>query len=246
MTATISSSSQWHAVTPQTRPLTLSILELTPLALTLSLTLAPPASTSNAGPSTTPKTRRNYRQRRNDSDDEATAVEGDDEPRSQVPGSWPASNASTNFRDLLSHGVVVSVNGQPWSRIVAHVSDLDEEETDDEEHHEAEEIWDDVYEPAGEEVGEGDGGEDGLTRRRPRRARFNSSAIHAARLAGDDDTRPKQALGEKPDRGWNKDKAMVVVYGLNPGKEYEIELRVVGSAGQEGQDGLGRFCITDV
>jgi hypothetical protein len=35
-----------------------------------------------------------------------------------------------------------------------------------------------------------------------------------------------------------KDRAVVVVYGLSPGKEYEIELRVVGVSGQD--DALGR------
>jgi hypothetical protein len=44
---------------------------------------------------------------------------------------------------------------------------------------------------------------------------------------------------EKKNQG---DRAVVVVYGLGPGKEYEIELRVVGMFG-EGFDGIGTLSI---
>ena len=143
MSSTSSSASHWHVITPHTRPLNLTILELTPLALTLSLTLAPsPAATSLAHSSSQhlinnhnhahgpPKPRKKTRYRRPDSDDELTAVEIDDDA-SLIPGTYRIASlleGGTNFKDLLSHGVVVNVNGQPWSRIVAHVSDPDEED----------------------------------------------------------------------------------------------------------------------
>jgi hypothetical protein len=162
-----------------------------------------------------------------DSDDD-TAVEMDDSD-SIIPGAWPVLNGQVRFKDLLSHGVVVSVNGQPWNRIVAHVSDADAEEEDDHEgdadaEDEEEEQWDEV-------AGGGSGEEGNMTRRRPRRARFTLSAGNAAREAGLGGKRRK----EKKSQG---DRAVVVVYGLSPGKEYEIELRVVGMFG-EGVDGIG-------
>lgn len=187
MAASPSTSSHWHSITPQSRPLSLSILELTPLALTLSLTLAP------VPPHTRSKKKRHRRP-------ESEEDEDDDHP------------LEVNFKDLLSHGVVVSVNGQPWTRIVAHVSDAD----DDEE-------WE-------EEASVALDGE-GVTRRRPRKARFSMSAGDAIK-----EGRKKREGGrlEKVE----KDRAVVVVYGLSPGKEYEVELTVVGMSVD---DPLGRF-----
>lgn len=242
-----SSPSQWHLVNPQTRPLTLSILELTPLALTLSLTLAPgPSNHTHHIPThhhTHTKHRKKIRHRRVESDDDLTAVEIDDadhptHQQSPLPGSWPnAVDLGTSFKDLLSHGVVVSVNGQSWSRIVAHVSDPDHGD----EHEENEEEWEDEAEQ--EQDSEGGGEEGGVTRRRPRKARFSLSAGHAvggspgSGASGQKERRrrrPSEVGKDKVD----KDRAVVVVYGLSPGKEYEIELRVVGLSMQDG-DGVG-------
>lgn len=178
MTSSPGPSSHWHSVTPQTRPLCLTILELTPLALTLSLSLAPGGTKS-----------RRRRPRRSDSDDEMTAVEADED------------TPVHSFRDLLNHGVVVTLNGQPWTRIVAHV----DEEGDE---------WEGLpTEPLNEAA------EEGIVQRRPRRARFILSAQNA--------TRGMRAAKE------NRSSAVVVIYGLTPGKEYEIELRIVGVAGEE-------------
>jgi hypothetical protein len=151
-------------------------------------------------------------------------------------------DASTNFKDLLSHGVVVSVNGQPWNRIVAHVSDADEDETAgaglaDDEHEEEE--WEDEWEalPAGTEDGEtgGMGSEENgaVTRRRRGRAR---GVVSGSR--GDGGLVRRRKAEGKVERQ-DKDRAVVVVYGLSPGKEYEIELRVVGLSGADA-DGLGK------
>jgi hypothetical protein len=257
--------------------LSLSILELTPLALTLSLTLASPSpplpagvagvasGSNNAGlhphsPSHVhvahthnhahgPKHRKK-RHRRPESDDELTAVEPDESDHSgahlnpphgsPLPGSYPFSDPGQSFKDLLSHGVVVSVNGQPWSRIVAHVSDDETVPAEETEEHE-EEDWEDEYEHAGADPaagGELEEGEEGVTRRRPRRARFGSSAHNATRNEGQETGRKKKEV--IPREG--KDRAVVVVYGLSPGKEYEIELRVIGVSGQD--DALGRFGST--
>jgi hypothetical protein len=76
-----------------------------------------------------------------------------------------------------------------------------------------------------------------MTRRRPRKARFSLSAGHAAREAGAGVVERRKR--EKKSQG---DRAVVVVYGLSPGKEYEIELRVVGMFG-EGSDGIGASTI---
>jgi hypothetical protein len=104
------------------------------------------------------------------------------------------------------------------------VSDADEEDEEDVDADDEEENWDD-------EGNEQNGEEGNMTRRRPRRARFTLSAGNAAREAGISNKRRK----EKKSQG---DRAVVVVYGLSPGKEYEIELRVVGMFG-EGVDGIG-------
>lgn len=240
------SPSTWHTISPSTRPLSLSILELTPLALTLSLTLAIPTSSSSSSsqalhtqqqqlhPSSPSAALHHHRRKKRhphthtrgriDSDDE-TAVEID-ESDSPLPGSWPILNGEVRFKDLLSHGVVVSVNGQPWNRIVAHVSDEDDLGEGEEE-----EEWE-----ADDEGGTGTGEEEGnTTRRRPRKARFSLSAGHAAREAGLAERRKR----EKKSQG---DRAVVVVYGLSPGKEYEIELRVVGMFG-DGADGIGTYLV---
>jgi hypothetical protein len=240
MTATTSTSGQWHAITPSTRPLSLSILELTPLALTLSLTLA--SSSGVHGQSPLSGFKRRKRARRVESDDE-TAVEAEDEHREGpyagsstasgsglgIPGGWPAE-VGRSFKDLLSHGVVVSVNGQPWSRIVAHASDPDPEESGDEADEEWEEDWENTGGGKSDEEGAEEGiGAEGMQRRRPRRARFTLAAQTALGGAGvrRKETRRKAEAG--------KDRAVVVVYGLSPGKEYEIELRVVGMGGGESE-----------
>lgn len=142
------SPSQWHQINPSTRPLNLQILELTPLSLTLSLALLGPGKQLR-GLKSQPKRRRR-------SDDEVSEEQE------------PVSTAGS-FKHLLSHGVVVTVNGQAWSRIVAHVAEAPEE----------------------------------------------------------------QSL--------QKDRAVVVVYGLLPGVEYEVELRVVGLplGGSEDEVGIG-------
>lgn len=132
----------------------------------------------------------------------------------------------TDFKDLLSHGVVVSVNGQPWSRIVAHVSDPDDEDPTDTEAVEPIEDgeWEDDMDHAVEE---------GVARRRPRKARFSLSAGIAVKGAGEGVGKKRRDETEKDK--WAKDRAVVVVYGLSPGKEYEVELRVVGLSGQDGE-----------
>ena len=234
--------SQWHTVSPHTRPLTLSILELTPLALTLALTLAPSQSNHSLHPAaaashlahthhahaTVSHARRKKPRPRRDSDDELTAVEDDDTHTSTgTPG-----DSQPSFKDILSHGVVVSVNGQPWSRIFAHVSDIDDTPVlagpspiDEEEEGE----WIDDLEHA-------EAGQDGskITQRRPRRARFSVSAEQAIREGG---TRRRREAGrfEKIDR----DRAVVVVYGLAPGKEYEVDIRVVGVSSQDVEPSSG-------
>ena len=157
-------------------------------------------------------------------------MEDDADIHSPFPGSWPQSILhGESFKDLLSHGVVVSVNGQPWNRIVAHVADpeddYEEEHGEEEDWHEAEgEEWDHAgNHPEGEE-GMEEGLAPGMTRRRPRRARFNVSA----RVASGEERPRKKKDPQSTTRRGEKDRAIVVVYGLTPGKEYEVELRVVG------------------
>jgi len=223
------SSTHWHAINPSTRPLTLTVLEITPTSLTLSLSLS---STSRGSISPTPLIPAQKRKKRNrrhpaDSDDDLTAVEGDDEshgPQSSLPGSWPILDSGETFKDILSQGVVVTVNSVPWPRITATV--IEDEETE-------EEVISEVDQPAGAE-GEGDGGEggtEGMTRRRPRKARFSLSASDAVSPG----ERKAKIDGLKKE----KERAIVVVYGLTAGKAYEVELTVPGVTSEA--DSIGRL-----
>ncbi|WVQ98310.1 hypothetical protein IAU59_005433 [Kwoniella sp. CBS 9459] len=246
-TSMASSSAQWHTISPHTRPLTLTILELTPLALTLSLSLTPPLP-ANVPPPHTPSQHLVH----NNHHTHAHSPSHGKKKRSHGPSHTPRGKGrggdvsedeeveesdysalveTSSFKDLLSHGVVVSVNGQPWSRIYAHVSEDDDDDLE----------WEDEVAiahagAAGDEVNEEGMEEGSVTRRRPRKARFGSSAAEARGdrelvLAGT----PRRKNGKEK---MDKDRAVVVVYGLSPGKEYEVELRVVGLFSQDGGDGL--------
>jgi hypothetical protein len=220
----------------------------------LSLTLATPLSLAPATPSAAARKRRTgtrghtHTHHRRDSDNDAETEHEDVEGNNHVaiPGSWPL-DVGRSFKDLLSHGVVVSVNGQPWNRIVAHVSDPDPEPEHVE--HEGEEStsdtegtgtgqegeweegeWDHAgarseEEGAGAELGQG-----GVQRRRPRRARFMLSAQDAIGAKNVRKVRRERHAEER-----DRDRAVVVVYGLTPGKEYEVELRVIGVGVQDGE-----------
>jgi hypothetical protein len=244
-----SSSSQWHSISPQTRPLALTILELTPLAVTLSLSLAfPTSSHSHHTPHThlahshnhthgsITKHRKRTRHKRAGLEAESDEDIADFEDETTTGSSALTHFADgSSFKDLLSHGVVVSVNGQPWTRIVAHVSDPDEDEAAGQEEDDGE--WEDTeLEEAVEAGGIEEGLPNGVTRRRPRRARFSLSAGNA--VQGEKEVKPRKKVEGLKDRS-DKDRAVVVVYGLSPGKEYEIELRVVGLSDQDGFESLG-------
>jgi len=241
--------------------LTLSILELTPLALTLSLTLAPLSSqpSSSAHPLSQhvahthihthgPKQRKKVRHKAHSDEED----DHDETYLNATPSHSAALDSGTNFKDLLSHGVVVSVNGQPWNRIVAHVSDPESEadmpetaDGGDDEEEDAE--WED--EPTATAGGDNAGGEEGgMVKRRPRKARFGSSAGNAVKGEDKGVTRRKRRPSEVVKEGGkiDRDRAVVVVYGLSPGKEYEIELQVVGLAGPEGAEGVGEWVLSPV
>ncbi|WWC86641.1 uncharacterized protein L201_001518 [Kwoniella dendrophila CBS 6074] len=320
-TSTPTSSAQWHTISPHTRPLTLTVLELTPLALTLSLSLTPNAPSSllplsshqqhnstqhlvhnnhhthahTQSPlhnksskkrsqqqqqhNTTPRGKRiastgggggsgittggelseNEDHQQNEEDlpsDHSALISGDNHQHHY--------SSTSSFKDLLSHGVVVSVNGQPWSRIYAHVSE-DEDDSNSNSNSNAEELeWEDedfpsgtnssvlVHDESGSTIEEGS-----ITRRRPRKQRFGSSALSSLQnsasssntnkdliLSGSNNnnnnnsTSQNQVKRKNGKEKMDKDRAVVVVYGLSPGKEYEVELRVVGLFSQEGGDGL--------
>ncbi|ODO07755.1 hypothetical protein I350_03333 [Cryptococcus amylolentus CBS 6273] len=218
----------WQTVSPQTRPLTLTVLDLTPLALTVSLSLTPSASlplqpsthhahgvhgghpSQSSGNS---KRKRNRRKANGSALSAAVQGEGSEDDEHEVED----SDGGVSFKDLLRHGVLVYVNGVQSNNLFANVMD---DEDDDE--------WEDDPEsvpPASSEELE-ENMEQGVTRRRPRKARFGASAAEAAGKP------PGKKKDEKHHKG-DKDRAVLVIYGLMPGKEYEVELRVVGMGGQE-------------
>lgn len=267
---------QWHAVTPLTRPLSISILELAPTSVTLALTRSPPSasglttaqqlahshshhhahtgsgsSTHNAGGSSSKNKKKKKRtatsnlqhSTANAADSEDGADDDGDESGSQsvTAGASPLTSLLSEgqtFKDMLSHGVVVTLDGMPWSRIVAHVSDDEadgeailgqgDDQDDDGE-------WEDDWEPAGGADGAADEGQANTTssarpaaRRRKRKGHQSSNDIGRANTQRP--LRSKDAQ-DRPPR-WDRERAVVVVYDLDPSQEHEIELQIVGLAGE--------------
>lgn len=246
---TASSSTQariWHTVSPSTRPLILEVLEITSLTLTIALRLSGRGSTffadrqreiraqdaksssdgadtlthatNSPAASTQPAAVARQRRKKGSnhasgnansrgvsssqaapsqpspaaSDDELTAVEADQTSAGEIV---TGRTAQASFKELLSNGIIVTLNGQPWNRIVAHVDD-----------------------------------EDG------RNAAVASAALHKdADATGTSSTgadgREQMLTGISHAGSAGGDRAVVVIYGLEPGKEYQVDLRVVGPAG---------------
>ncbi|GMK58305.1 hypothetical protein CspeluHIS016_0503370 [Cutaneotrichosporon spelunceum] len=218
------SSAQWHAVTPHTRPLSIAILELAPTSVTLALTRSPPQSNitpaqhvvhslahNHSHHHACAKKKKKHRKGESDENDD----EDDSSSPSHVPGAYPSLlMEGQTFKDMLSQGVVVTLDGMPWSRIVAHVTgDAEEEEAPDDE-----EEWEDEEEPHEEEtVGTTSGTAPHAARRRKGRRPSNGPA-----------RRPKAHDKPAGAHRWDRERAVVVVYDLDPSKEHEIELQIVG------------------
>jgi len=240
-TTTVSSipSSQWHCISPATRPLNLQVLEITSISLTIALSLArqpnnrsshqASGSTSNSTPSgsgsnATKQRRPRHRAKttHHESDEDLTAVEDNDGTgadsqsgqagtsvspyvSSSQSGPYPVRlaplpDAKPSFKELLSKGVMVTVNGRPWNQIVAHVSD-------------------DEPSCGSAELNEMGGESEALSNR----------------------------VVDKMVGQTTRDRAVVGIFGLEPGKEYEIDLKVVANFAGDGeplQAGKLYFCIT--
>lgn len=169
-------------------------------------------------------------------DSEDGGDDGDEDgtgPHGFIPGAYPFSSMLADgqtFKDMLSHGVVITVDGMPWSRIVAHVSDdADDEEgfgagtNGDGEDEDGD--WEDEWEHAGNDEDESNVPGVATVARRRRGHRQSAGASDAHRPH----TKPTRshAAHEKPPR-WDRERAVVVVYDLDPSKEHEIELQIVG------------------
>jgi hypothetical protein len=263
-------ASHWYSISPMTRPLNLEILEITPLSLTVSLSLAPqprwasslPASSSTAQndllvhgqqqfgvPAAKQRKARGKGHRhghghqasasgggQHDSEEEMTAVEDNGEGSSQLnpshhatastpytssslPGSYPrrlplssthpdpSSHVPPSFKELLSKGIVVTVNGNPWNRIVAHVSD------------------DDVPIPTSAATSKGADSEHSTANNKQEE---NQGAASSAHATGSSASFQTPTLQTRTSAAAHKDRAIVVVYGLEPGKEYEVDLKILG------------------
>ncbi|WVO18315.1 hypothetical protein L204_106030 [Cryptococcus depauperatus] len=236
------SNSHWHTVSPQTRPLTLTVLDLTPLALTVSLSLTPfvpnpltshthHAHGQHGHSHSHSKGKKRHRKRIAST----SPGEGTDEDDVEDSDSTSAQqDGGVSFKDLLRNGILVYVNGFQSNNLFANVMDEDEEEEWEDEHDSI------PFSPpaTGEEAEENM--EQGVTRRRPRKARFGASAALASGTGVDDrESKGGKKKDEKHGNGHKngKNRAFLVIYGLMPAKEYEVELRVVGMSDQEG-DGL--------
>ncbi|GHJ87260.1 hypothetical protein NliqN6_3662 [Naganishia liquefaciens] len=268
-------ASQWYSVSPMTRPLNLEILEITPLSLTVSLSLAPQPrwEPSPAASSTTAQNdlliqgqqqfgvpaakQRKSRLKggnrhghghghqamgsaggQHDSDEEMTAVEDNGEGSSQLhpvhhtstntpytssllPGSYPrrlplsptqpdpSSHIPPSFKELLSKGIVVTVNGNPWNRIVAHVSD------------------DDVPIPTSAATSKGSDPEHPIVNNKQEEGQTAASQSVETSASF-----PTPTLQARSSAAAHKDRAIVVVYGLEPGKEYEVDLKILGQSSE--------------
>ncbi|KAL1409043.1 hypothetical protein Q8F55_005867 [Vanrija albida] len=170
-------------------------------------------------------------------DSEDGGDDGDDDsggPHGFIPGAYPFSSMLADgqtFKDMLSHGVVITVDGMPWSRIVAHVSDdADDEDglgagaNGDGEDDDAD--WEDDWEHAGNDEDETNVPGVATVARRRRGHRQSAGASDAHRPQGTRPTRSHAAHEKQP--RWDREKAVVVVYDLDPSKEHEIELQIVG------------------
>lgn len=262
-------ASHWYSISPMTRPLNLEILEITPLSLTVSLSLAPQprwasslAASSSAAqndlyiqgqqqfgiPAAKQRKSRSKGGNRHgqshqvtgstggqhDSEEDMTALEDNGEGSGQLqplhhatantpytssslPGSYPrrlplssthpdpSSHIPPSFKELLSKGIVVTVNGNPWNRIVAHVSD------------------DDVPIPTSAATSKGSDTEHPTANNKQ-----EESQAATSQSAGTSASFPTPTLQTRSSAAAHKDRAIVVVYGLEPGKEYEVDLKILG------------------
>ncbi|TXT10738.1 hypothetical protein VHUM_02243 [Vanrija humicola] len=219
------STAQWHSVSPHTRPLSIAILELAPTSVTLALTRSPPdhqshshshhghaGSSSHANSSGKKKKKKHSEDGGDDGDEDGAG------PHGFIPGAYPFSSMLADgqtFKDMLSHGVVITVDGMPWSRIVAHVSD----DADDEEG-----LGGGANGDGEDEDGEWE--DDVATVARRRRGHRQSAGASDAHRPHTKPTRSHAAHEKQP--RWDRERAVVVVYDLDPSKEHEIELQIVG------------------
>ncbi|KAJ9092857.1 hypothetical protein QFC19_008581 [Naganishia cerealis] len=308
--------SHWYSISPMTRPLNLEILEITPLSLTVSLSLAAQPRWSSSSGSTsyaaaTGSTGAQHdllsqgqqqfgvsaaKQRKSrvkggqklghsgggvqghsgagqhahgDSDEELTAAEDNGDgsnhqhfgqsatsathghnhqqsstgngyipppyTSSSLPGSYPrrlplSSHSDTvppSFKELLSKGIVVTVNGSPWNRIVAHVSDDDVPIPTSAATNMATTKSSGVNKTgASGEAGSGGGGLNVCDTPGVISAKSGSTSNANTTPA----SFPTPSILGRPNnlQSREKDRAIVVVYGLEPGKEYEVDLKVLG------------------
>lgn len=158
----------------------------------------------------------------------------DDEDGLGTPGSLPSLlGEGQTFKDMLSHGVVVTLDGTAWSRIVAHVSDdPDDSEGAGMEDQEEEGEWEDESDPAGQDAEEAVGSTSGAAQPSARRRKGPHRSGQGRSQVGVS-TMPSQAR-DRPERShrWDRERAVVVVYDLDPSKEHEIELQIIGLSGE--------------
>lgn len=154
-----------------------------------------------------------------DSDDELTAVEdGGNEVgfRTRRDG----LRIPPSFKDLLSNGIVVTINGQPWNRIVAHVND-EEGATG--------QGSSSVMGAAGVGSGEGSSGVGHASANiKHRLSTEGDSATSAAGPMTTTNPTTNEPVPTHIEPHATADRAVVVIYGLEPGKEYQVDLRVIG------------------
>jgi hypothetical protein len=135
---------------------------------------------------------------------------------------------------MLSHGVVVTLDGMPWSRIVAHVSDDADEEDGLPAASDDEGEWEDDWEHAGnddEALANTSCTDQGQGQPRRRRKHRASDTAPKDSSSGARRTKPAEKHASAGQR-WDRERAVVVVYDLDPSKEHEIELQIVGLAGE--------------
>lgn len=137
------------------------------------------------------------------------------------------------FKDMLSHGVVVTLDGVAWSRIVAHVSDdADDSEGAGNDDQDDEGEWEDDSDQLGQDAEEAVGNTSGTVQQSARRRKGLQRGGYSGVQVGE--STKSSRVGDKQQRShkWDRERAVVVVYDLDPSKEHEIELQIVGLSGE--------------
>lgn len=253
--------SQWHCISPATRPLNLQVLEITSLSLTIALSLAqrpaklvqPQSTASSSGQQSQTATNspsgssRKKSKRLSKSAAAAnpphyeSEVENEDTHSSSrfnhatdnlsaslstsklgdVSSNRTGDSHTLSFKELLSKGVMITVNGRPWNQIVAHLSD----DVPAQPFQEGKKT-DISTESNDQQDSTRDGGKTSLPLEPKAITKWVDQHSNTNALKG------------------RSGMAVISVFGLEPGKEYEVDLKVLANVGEGEPSQAGEYRVS--